>query len=320
VWADIASGCYYRHVVHNLRYLTQLQGNEINKLADSIHIGDGPANGDACELTQLQRQMQAQASALEVRLIAGPPERRPIVFLHEGLGSVSMWTQRGLDWPAQVCAATKRAGVVYSRPGYGQSPRLNSPAQQPQDAPAARAVLPADYMHREAWQVLPALLARLGIAAPVLLGHSDGATIALLYASRFNAAACIALAPHVVVEDVAIEAITAARGAFESGELRQRLFKHHRDVDLAFWQWNDVWLSPAFRHYDIREACKQIRAPLLLLQGLGDEYGTMRQLDEIAAAAPHAVQQRLADCGHSPHRDQPEKSVQAVAGFLKDVA
>ena len=179
---------------------------------------------------------------LEVRQITGSETLAPIVFLHEGLGSVSMWSQRGLDWPLAVCHATGRAGIVYSRRGYGQS----------DPAPLGRKVLRPDYMHREEFEVLRALLAELKIESPVLLGHSDGATIALLHASQFPVAACIAIAPHVLVESVAVDAIGQAKLAFETGDLRQRLAKHHADVDGAFWQWNDVWLSEGFASFDIR--------------------------------------------------------------------
>ena len=246
---------------------------------------------------------------LEVRQITGFETLAPIVFLHEGLGSVNMWSQRGLDWPLAVCHATGRTGIVYSRRGYGQS----------DPAPLGRNVLPPDYMHREAFDVLPALLAKLKIERPVLLGHSDGATIALLHASQFPVAACIAMAPHVLVESVAVEAIGQAKLAFETGDLRQRLAKHHADVDGAFWQWNEVWLSEGFASFDIRLECQRITAPLLLVQGLNDEYGTMRQLDEIAHVAPHAQQIRLADCSHSPHRDQPLICISGIADFLKAV-
>jgi pimeloyl-ACP methyl ester carboxylesterase len=173
-------------------------------------------------------------------------------------------------------------------------------------------------MHREAWDTLPTLLQQLHIEKPVLLGHSDGATIALLHASRFPVSACIAMAPHVLVEDVAIRSIAQARLAFEAGALRERLARHHSDVDGAFWQWNDVWLSPDFKSFDIRADCQRIGAPLLLLQGLEDVYGTLLQLDEIVRAAPHAQQLRLTQCGHSPHRDEPEASLDAIAAFLKD--
>ncbi len=266
-----------------------------------------------------------QGSQLEVRQIDGTADLAPIVFLHEGLGSVSLWTQRGLDWPLAVCQATGRAGVVYSRRGYGQSSKTQD----------GRNVLTADYMHREAFDGLPALLAELRIQKPILLGHSDGATIALLHASRFEVTACIAMAPHVLVEPIAIKSIRQAKQAFEtgaesgaksgavsgveSGGLRQRLAKHHADVDGAFWQWNDVWLSKAFASFDIRTECGRITAPLLLMQGVNDEYGTMLQLDEIAKAAPHAQQIRLADCGHSPHRDQPQLCVDGITNFLRSV-
>jgi pimeloyl-ACP methyl ester carboxylesterase len=257
----------------------------------------------------VMRLINLQGIELEVRQIEGDDALVPIVFLHEGLGSVSLWTQRGIDWPLAVCQATGRAGLVYSRRGYGQSDA----------APPGRNVLPANYMHREAFDVLPALLAQLQIQNPVLLGHSDGATIALLYASRFPVAACIAMAPHVVVESIATDAISQAKLAFESGDLKARLAKHHADVEGAFWQWNDVWLSKAFASFDIRPECQRITAPLLLLQGLSDEYGTMLQLDEIALAAPHAQQIRLANCGHSPQRDQPQPCVEGIVDFLKAV-
>ncbi len=252
---------------------------------------------------------------LEARQIPGSQQLAPLVFLHEGLGSVSLWTQRGLNWPQAVCQATGRAGMVFSRRGYGQS----------EPVPAGRDHLQPDYMHREAWAVLPELLAQLQIQNPVLVGHSDGASIALLYASRFPVAACIAMAPHALVEDIALQAIAAAKAAFEAtatapGGLRARLARHHADVDGAFWQWNDVWLSGGFRSFDIRADCSRVTAPLLLVQGLNDEYGTMLQLDEIAQAAPHAQQLRLADCGHSPQRDQPEKTIAAITDFLDNIS
>ena len=259
------------------------------------------------------------STQLEVRHIACNGAQAPLVFLHEGLGSVSLWTQRGLDWPQAVCTATGRAGLVYSRRGYGQS----------DPTPAGRNVLPANYMHSEAWEVLPALLGKLQLENPVLVGHSDGATIALLYASRAPEAACVAMAPHVLVEEVAVKAIAQAKAAFESSDqppgptpgltvgLKERLARHHSDVEGAFWQWNDVWLSEPFSHFDIRAECRRITAPLLLVQGFDDEYGTMRQLDEIALAAPHAQQLRLANCGHSPHRDQPDKTLEAIVAFLE---
>ncbi|MDO8387623.1 MAG: alpha/beta hydrolase [Polaromonas sp.] len=275
-----------------------------------------------------------QGVRLELQPIAGPAGRAPLVFLHEGLGSVSLWTQRGSNWPQAVCQATGRAGVVYSRRGYGRSDAVPDVRGSGRLAP--------HYMHREAWEVLPALLHALDIHKPVLLGHSDGASIALLHASRHPVSAAIVMAPHLMVEDVALEAITQARAAYERSEgpprassapsggsaahavasvgasiLRQKLARHHADVDCAFWQWNDAWLSRAFRSFDIRPDCRNIRAPLLAIQGLGDEYGTMAQLDELSLAAPQTQQLRLADCGHSPQRDQPERTLEAVAAFLQ---
>jgi pimeloyl-ACP methyl ester carboxylesterase len=228
--------------------------------------------------------------------------RAPIVFLHEGLGSVSMWR----DWPAQVCAASGRAGVVFSRRGYGESDPI------PDVRGSGR--LGADYMHREAFEALPGLLEALGISAPVLLGHSDGGTIALLHASRFPVTACIVMAPHVIVEPCSVAAIEAAREAYETG-LRERLQRYHADVDSAFWQWNDVWLSAAFRAFDIRPDCRRIEAPLLAIQGENDPYGTLRQIDEIEPRGRY-VKQVLADCGHSPHRDQPLRTRQLAVEFL----
>ena len=246
--------------------------------------------------------------SLEVRRIEagdGPGAGAPLVFLHEGLGSVAMWR----DWPDRLCAATGRAGVVYSRRGYGRS--------APVPDVRGRGRLAPDYMHREAWEVLPALLAQLGIARPVLVGHSDGGTIALLHASRHPVSACVVMAPHVIVEDVSVASITQAREAWASG-LRERLARYHEDVDVAFWQWNDIWLSDEFRRFDIRADCRHITAPLLAIQGEGDPYGTMAQIDEIATSAPHTRLLKLPDCGHSPHKDQPEAVIEAIRAFLAE--
>lgn len=282
-----------------------------------------PGRGPGWQYDGGMNMLEINGTRHEVLLIAGPASPAPIIFLHEGLGSVSMWTQRGLDWPQAVCSATGRAGVVYSRRGYGQSEAVSSLTGKPTGR--ASRLLP-DYMHREAWEVLPVLLQKLQITNPVLLGHSDGATIALLHASRFPVSACIAMAPHVMVEDISVQSIALARAAFESsatGGLRERLARHHADVDGAFWQWNDAWLSPAFRSFDIRTECRTITAPLLLIQGLDDEYGSLLQLDEIAKAVPQPSrlkQLRLAACGHSPQRDQPQKALEAIADFLKNIA
>ena len=250
---------------------------------------------------------------LEVRWIgAGGPATPLIVFLHEGLGSVSMWR----DFPLQVCAATGARGLVYSRPGYGRStPR------------AAGEAWDLDFMHRQAHEVLPALLDRLGVDAtetPLwLFGHSDGASIALLYAAHFAShpkrrpAGVIAMAPHILVEPLSIASIREAREAYLRTDLRERLARHHDDVDSAFYGWNDVWLSPGFPGWQITLELKHIAAPVLAVQGEDDVYGTMAQIDGIAAAVPKTSLLKLPHCGHSPQRDQPEAVIRAVAGFMQ---
>lgn len=247
---------------------------------------------------------------LEIQRIAAPAggPRSPIVFLHEGLGSVAMWR----DWPTRVCEVTGRAGIVYSRRGYGGSDPI------PDVRGAGR--LPADYMHRQAFDVLPALLRALGVPAPVLLGHSDGGSIALLHASRFPVSACVVMAPHVIVEAVSVRSIEQARDAYEGQGLRDRLARYHADVDVAFWQWNDVWLSDAFRAFDIRDDCRRITAPVLALQGLDDPYGTLRQVREIAPTAGRFELETVPACGHSPHRDQQEAVTARIAAFLDSVS
>lgn len=247
---------------------------------------------------------------LEVRHIPGPVGLAPLVFLHEGLGSVAMWQSRAGDWPAQVCTAAGRAGWVYSRRGYGQSDAI----------PDVRGVnrLAADYLHQEAWQVLPALLEQWGVAKPVLVGHSDGGSIALLHAARFALSGCVVMAPHLMVEEKSVSAIQAARVAFTQGDLRDRLQRFHADVDGAFWQWNDVWLSEAFSHFDIHADCLNITTPVLALQGADDAYGSLRHINDLntAGSVQRAV---LPACGHSPYRDQAERSQQLIVAFLKNL-
>jgi pimeloyl-ACP methyl ester carboxylesterase len=200
---------------------------------------------------------------------------------------------------------------VYSRRGYGQSPAI------PDVRGSGR--LGADYMHREAWEVLPALLREWGVNKPVLIGHSDGGTIALLHAARFAVEGCMVMAPHLMVEDMTVSAIEAAKQAYETGDLRQKLMRYHADVDCAFWQWNDIWLSQAFRSFDIREECQAIKAPVLALQGVDDAYGSLRHLEELHTAGT-VERHVLPDCGHSPHKDQAQKSLELVVGFLEGLA
>ncbi|MGH8113667.1 MAG: alpha/beta fold hydrolase [Rhodanobacteraceae bacterium] len=229
-----------------------------------------------------------------------------LVILHEGLGSLAMWR----DFPARLCAACNVRGLVYSRPGYGRStPRAAGEHWAP------------DFMEREASAVLPALLDAL--SAPPrhsLFGHSDGASIALIHAATCpqRVAKVVVEAPHIMVEDVSIASIAAARTTYLETDLRQRLARYHADVDSAFWGWNDIWLDPAFRDWSIRSVLPRIECPILAIQGRQDQYGTMAQIDGIAAALPPGQCQllKLDPCSHSPHRDQPEAVMAATARFL----
>ena len=226
-----------------------------------------------------------------------------MVFLHEGLGSVAMWR----DFPARLCEASGLRGLVYSRTGYGKStPR-----------PQGEHWLP-DFMHRQARDVLPALLRELDVERPWLFGHSDGGSIALLHAAAFPQAlrGAIVLAPHILVEDVSVTSIQKAREVYLATDLKQKLGRYHDDADSAFWGWNDVWLSPAFRDWSIEEEIRAIRCPVLAIQGLDDEYGTLEQIRGIARRVPQARLLELPQCGHSPHKDQPEKVIAAVREFV----
>jgi pimeloyl-ACP methyl ester carboxylesterase len=228
-----------------------------------------------------------------------------LVMLHEGLGSVAMW--RG--FPELLARATGCRTLVYSRFGYGSSAPLD----------AARSV---DYMHEEAHRWLPAILARLDIRRPILFGHSDGASIALIHAASATSdvAGIIALAPHVKVEELTVRSIVAAKAAYLESDLPARLGRYHTDVDSAFWGWNRIWLDPAFRSWNIQELLPSIRCPILAIQGEDDEYGTMEQIASIARAAPRARLLALPACRHSPHRDQPDAVLDAANGFVAAIA
>jgi pimeloyl-ACP methyl ester carboxylesterase len=234
----------------------------------------------------------------------GAPTQAPLmVFLHEGLGSVAMWK----DFPARLCAACGVRGLVYSRPGYGGStPRPSSQRW------------PTDFMHRQAEQVLPALLDALEIGGRYLLfGHSDGGSIALIHAAHRpgRVAGAIVLAPHILVEEFGLVSIRQARDGYRTGDLRPRLARFHDDVDSAFWGWNDIWLSPEFLTWRLDAELGRIRCPVLAIQGVGDPYGTMAQIEGIAARVPGTTCLKLENCGHSPHRDQPDAVIAASASF-----
>jgi pimeloyl-ACP methyl ester carboxylesterase len=241
---------------------------------------------------------------LELAWVGQPASAHPVVvFLHEGLGSVALWK----DFPERFCRAHGLSGLVFSRYGYGGStPR---PLEEP---------LSLDFMERQAWEVLPALFARLALERPWLLGHSDGASIALLHAARFSdrISGVVVMAPHVMVEQVSIDSIAEARTVYLNGPLRERLARYHLDVDSAFWGWNDVWLNPAFRAWDMRPLLPSITAPVLAIQGDRDEYGTLEQVKAIGRLAPRAQVLVLPDCGHSPYRDQGAAVIDAAGAFI----
>ncbi len=243
--------------------------------------------------------------AIEYRFVGSADPSAPlIVFLHEGLGSVAMWR----DFPSALCAATGARGLVYSRPGYGAStPR---PQGEKWDV---------DFMHIQAEDVLPALLAAVAPQAqPWLFGHSDGGSIALIYAAQFphRVAGLIVVASHIFVEDLSVASIAQARDAYLTTDWRSKLSRYHDDVDSAFWGWNDIWLDREFRAWSIEALLPKITGPLLAIQGVDDEYGTMAQVDGIARQVAHARCLKIEQCGHSPHRDQPQVVIEAVTKFM----
>lgn len=243
---------------------------------------------------------------IEYQLIAAADSQAPLmVFLHEGLGSLSMWR----DWPAQVCRQTGLRGLVYSRYGYGHStPRPHAERWAP------------DYMLKQARDDLPALLAALGLddTPPILFGHSDGGSIALLFAALYpeRVRGIAIAAPHIFVEDHTLAAIAQAREAYQSTALREKLARHHQDPDSAFWAWNDAWLNPPFHDWDIRDQLPNIRCPILAIQGEHDEYASLKQITGIKDILPHTICCVLPDCGHSPHREQTALLNDALGNWL----
>lgn len=243
---------------------------------------------------------------IECRWIAPHKADRPlIVFLHEGLGSVAMWK----DWPAQVCDALDCRGLMFSRYGYGAS------TPRPHDEQ-----WPTDYLQHQAGEALPALFDALGLQdeRPVLFGHSDGGSIALLYAALHPArvAGIAVAAPHIFVEDVTVENIRKARQVYLETDLREKLSRYHDDPDSAFWAWNDTWLRPDFRSWNIEACLDKIECPILAMQGLDDHYGTLEQIRGIQRRAPQTQLLEISDCGHSPHKDQPQVVIEALGRFV----
>ena len=250
-----------------------------------------------------QGWLTAGGTSLEYACFGPAPDRAmTIVMLHEGLGSLGLWR----DLPAQIAQDTGLGVFVWSRAGYGQS--------DPADLPR-----PLDYMTREAVDVLPQVLDAAGIRRAILLGHSDGATIAAIHAGSvedFRIRGLILMAPHFFTEPMGLAEIARARDAFETGDLRARLSRHHRDAEATFHGWNDVWLDPGFAEWNVAETIDYIRIPVLAIQGRNDPYGTLAQIDEIAdriyAPLDTAI---LDDCRHAPHLEQPERTRAAIAEF-----
>jgi pimeloyl-ACP methyl ester carboxylesterase len=240
---------------------------------------------------------------LEYRLIPGDPNLPYLVFLHEGLGSVSLWR----DFPDKVTRQTGARALIYSRQGYGQSGPLTAP-RTPQ------------FMHEEALVVLPTLLKRFGIETPILIGHSDGASIALIHAAIHptTTRATVLMAPHVFVEAITRESIARIAETYETTDLRQRLQRHHAHVDDAFHGWSRIWLDPRFQSWSLGAEVQRLAVPTLIIQGEDDAYGTLAQLDAISEVAPGPVQRLvLSACGHVPFRDQELAVLDAITGFIE---
>jgi pimeloyl-ACP methyl ester carboxylesterase len=253
------------------------------------------------ELHEHRGEVVVDGHRLETLAYPAISGRPTIVTLHEGLGSVSLWK----DFPEQLARATGSGVLAYSRYGHGKSDGLRE----------KRSV---DFMHHEGAIVLPLLLERLGIQRPILLGHSDGASIAIIYAafSPEGPRALILEAPHLFVEDLTVQSIEKIGMAYETTGLRERLARHHDHADEMFWGWNNIWLDPAFRAWNIEDRLDAIRCPLLAIQGNEDEYGTLAQVATIQRRLPGAETLILPNCGHSPHRDQPEVSLEAISQFM----
>jgi pimeloyl-ACP methyl ester carboxylesterase len=250
-----------------------------------------------------ERTLRLAGGSLELLAIPAANAGAPtLVLLHEGLGSVGLWR----EFPSALATATGGRTIVFSRYGHGQS---DSP-------PVPRT---PRFMHEEALDVLPVVLREMGAEDPVVVGHSDGASIALIYAAEHRPRAVVAMAPHVFVEEMCLNEIRRAREAYVDEGLRERMARHHRNPDAAFYGWNDVWLDPGFRAWDITDSVARVQCPLLLIQGERDQYGTLAQLDAIERLARGPVRRVHLNCQHAPHLEQPEETLEQIRRFLLEL-
>jgi len=259
----------------------------------------GAPASDAAVNPVATRTVSIAGVPLEVLDLDGAAGQAPLVLLHEGLGSVGLWR----EFPRELNERTGRRLIAFSRFGHGASgppPRRRTPA----------------FFHEEALAVLPELLATLDAARPVLVGHSDGASIALVHAAHHDVCALVLLAPHVIVEDMTLQAIRHTRETYRAGHLRERMRRYHSDPDAAFWGWCDVWLDPAFRDWSLEPEAALVRAPTLLIQGSEDPYGSLEQLERIEHNARGHVERLVVPGGHSPHLEHTVDVIEAIARFL----
>jgi pimeloyl-ACP methyl ester carboxylesterase len=250
--------------------------------------------------SHVSRELTVGGRRIEALELPGAQDQPPLVLLHEGLGSARLWRR----FPEELRAATGRRVLAFSRYGHGRSeppPRPRTPA----------------FFHEEALEVLPEVLAQLEAATPILVGHSDGGSIALIHAGHRPVAAMVLMAPHVIVEDITVDAITETRRRYLEGRLRERMARHHEDVDAAFWGWCDVWLDPAFRAWSLERDAERVSAPTLLIQGRDDPYGTLDQLDRIEARVRGPVQRLVVPGGHSPHLEAPAEVLRGITEFIR---
>lgn len=249
----------------------------------------------------IERPVTVSGRRLEAVELPGDPSEGALVLLHEGLGSVGLWR----DFPQALHAATGRRVIAFSRFGHGRS--------EPPPLPRTPA-----FFHEEALEVLPEVLAQLDAPEPLLVGHSDGASIALIHAGHHPVAGIALLAPHVIVEDITVAAIREAREAFDGGELRERMARHHDDPAAAFNGWCDVWLDPAFRDWSLEADAERVDCPVLLIQGADDPYGTLDQLDRIEARVRGPVERVVLPSGHSPHLEAADEVLAALVRWVGD--